>query len=146
MLDDSKSHFAQVQKLADGVLQQSGVVGQQEIRQHVNTTRDKINDCVRLAAQLASELETGLTVWNDVDMSCEQLMKWLKVTESQLHSSALKSTLEQKRNQLGQLLVILACYLNTNALSSIYISRRHISVIQFIVVIIFTVAYCKHNS
>jgi len=131
VLDDVKSHLVQVQRLADGVLQQTGVAGQQEIRQQIITARERITDNVRRTSQLARELHTCLAIWNDVDMTCEQLMKWLKITESQLHNFELKSTLDEKHDQLDQLLVITAINISCIILELVIPSLTNLRILYF---------------
>lgn len=105
-LDDIKSSVADVQRLADVTLQQTGVTGQQLIRQEVGSAKDRMNECIQTAEQLRNELNTCLDTWNDVDRSFDDLRKWLKGVEGELQSVELKSSLKQKQNQVDRLTVV----------------------------------------
>lgn len=107
VLDDCKSCLAHIQQVADGILQQTGVAGQQAVRQQLNALRNRTNESCQLASQLKDELESHVSVWDDVDASHDSLLKWVKTMEAQLQNVELKSSLEQKREQLNQLKVML---------------------------------------
>ena len=65
-------------------------------------------DCVSLASdaeEAHTELEEVLQKWEEFDSTHEALLQWLTSTEQTLKNLQLKSTLEEKQEQVAQLKV-----------------------------------------
>ena len=120
VISEGKTCVASIRQLADKVSAETAEAGQQQLQQQVHQLTDFWNTASESLASLRSTLENHLHACNDLESLCEDLTSWLREKETEVEKLELKSTLDEKRAVLNQLMVcsvIINCVYNFHATS-----------------------------
>ena len=102
---DSDPKLKNVSELCDKTISNTSNPGQETLKREMSTLQ---TDCASLASDAEdarTELEGALRQWEEFDGTHEALLQWLTATEQMLKNLQLKSTLEEKEEQVAQLKV-----------------------------------------
>ncbi len=107
---DGDSKIKNVVGLAEEALPQTAPPGQQQIRRDLDALK---NDWERFCGNLKetqSTLETAKESWESFDSLYDELGKWLREMEVKVKDYGLKSTLQDKTDQVSKFKVCIRFY------------------------------------
>lgn len=91
---------------AQVTMDSTGLKGRQNLQQELEVLKLDWDDYSTKLNSLKDNLEQALHYWHLYETSYQQLSGWLKAMEKQIKECPLKSTLEEKQEQLARYQVI----------------------------------------
>lgn len=88
--------------LAQVTMETSGLKGRLSIQLQVDMLHSDQEDCLTKINSLKDSLEQTLHHWSVHESTCQQLSNWLKSVEKEIKECPLKSTLQEKQEQLSK--------------------------------------------
>lgn len=92
-MEDCENH-------AQATMDATGLKGRQNIQSQVNVLRTDWEDYKTKLNSLRDGLEQALHFWSMYESKHQEMLKWLKSTEKKIKECPLKSSLEEKKEQL----------------------------------------------
>ena len=99
--DESRIH--QIRSLGEKVIPGTLESGQVNIRNQIDSSQQEWEGLVSTAKATIDTLAAKLQQWNEYENSKERCLAWIRDTDTKLHAVDLKSTLQEKKEQLEKL-------------------------------------------
>ena len=105
-LPEEEPRIRQIRNLGEKVIPGTLESGQVNIRSQIDSSQQEWESLVSAVKSTMEALESKLQQWNEFEASKERCLTWIRETDTKLHAVDLKSTLEEKKDQLEKLRVL----------------------------------------
>ncbi|XP_032455805.1 nesprin-1 isoform X11 [Nasonia vitripennis] len=102
-LPEDEPRVYQIRSLGEKVIPGTLESGQVNIRSQMDSSQQEWEGLVSAVKSTIDALEAKLQQWNEYEVSKERCLAWIRDTDTKLHAVDLKSTLEEKKEQLEKL-------------------------------------------
>jgi nesprin-1 len=102
-LPEDEPRIHQIRNLGEKVIPGTLESGQVNIRSQVDSSQQEWEGLVSTVKTTIDALESKLQQWNEFEIYKERCLAWIRDTDMKLHAVDLKSTLEEKKDQLEKL-------------------------------------------
>ena len=105
-LPEEEPRIRQIRTLGEKVIPGTLESGQINIKSQIDSSQQEWESLVSAVKSTMEALEAKLQQWNEFESSKERCLAWIRETDTKLHAVDLKSTLEEKKDQLEKLRVL----------------------------------------
>lgn len=102
-LPEEEPRIRQIRSLGDKVIPGTLESGQVNIKSQIDSSQQEWESLVSTVKTTIDSLRTKLQHWNEYETSKERCLAWIRDTDTKLHAVDLKSTLDEKKEQLEKL-------------------------------------------
>jgi len=102
-LPEEETRIKQIQILGEKVVPGTSELGQSNIRSQIDCSQQEWESLNSTLQSAIESLESKLKQWSDYETLKEQCQQWLRQIDGSFHAIDLKSTLEEKQNQLQEI-------------------------------------------
>lgn len=102
-LPEDEPRVHQIRSLGEKVIPGTLESGQVNIRSQMDSSQQEWEGLVSAVKSTIDALEAKLQQWNEYEISKERCLAWIRDTDTKLHAVDLKSTLDEKKEQLEKL-------------------------------------------
>ncbi|XP_075225316.1 muscle-specific protein 300 kDa isoform X2 [Lycorma delicatula] len=99
-LPEEEPRIANIKALGEKVLPGTIAEGQVNVRAQIDSSQQEWECLVSAVKSTTDGLEAKLQQWSEYETMKEQCLAWLRETDTKLHAIDLKSTLDEKKQQL----------------------------------------------
>ncbi|XP_043492348.1 nesprin-1 [Polistes fuscatus] len=102
-LPEEQPRVQQIRVLGEKVIPGTLETGQINIRSQIDSSQQEWEGLISAVKSTIEALENKLQQWNEFENFKERCLIWIKDTDTKLHAVDLKSTFEEKKDQLEKL-------------------------------------------
>lgn len=102
-LPEEEPRVRQIRSLGDKVIPGTLASGQVNIRSQMDSSQQEWEGLVSTVKTTIDSLRSKLQHWNEYETLKERCIAWIRDTDTKLHAVDLKSTLDEKKDQLEKL-------------------------------------------
>lgn len=124
---DGEIRLRELSKACENVVSHTAIAGHQQLRNELSAVHfewDKLNQKIH---EIKSTLNISLKAWTDFDSEHDSLLRWIKITETEIRGMTLGSTLADKKERVAELKV---CFVFFNLFSRVQSLSRPSMVVK----------------